>query len=632
MDNSDFLAAVLGNLAADEYGWVNAFAASPDDAPWAGRSWQNRPAQNALINSAATQNTYFCPAILHGVDKSGAFRRTKDNFKRLAALVADDANPDDLNGSVSWIIETSPGKRQIGIVINNDDPDAADLNTVDLVLQALAASGYIKADKSGNNAVRYCRLPIGSNTKPRPTGTWQVRVETSDLSNSYSLADACAVFGLNLDTIKKAAPTQAERKTPTGTDHATLIAALAADEPAERSYHDPLLKLSSKLVTAGLAPGAVVEHLRGLMLAIRPEGPAEMARWQTRYDEIPRMVSGAEKFRQPVIDDYGENICLDLTTLNQTNENVRWLVKHLIPADSMSMLFGASGTFKSFMALDVALHVATGRDWCRRKTTPGSVVYVAAEGGAGIARRVNAWHKQHNLKIADTNMRVCITPLLLTTDEDITRLKTDISELSSNPSLIVVDTLAQTFSGDENAATDISDYIRLLNTHLRAQFNATVLILHHTGHNASERPRGSSAITANLDCLIACFRPDKDVLEAQLEVVKQKDGDKIEPQMFELVRQVLGTDEDGEEISSLVAVHHDMAGILKMRLAKLTPGEEAILNVLKTNEAHEDDMKEAFKVVYPNANTFRSAWRRTITSLQEKRLIKATGVKTWKKI
>jgi hypothetical protein len=385
-----------------------------------------------------------------------------------------------------------------------------------------------------------------------------------------------------------------------------------------------------------MSGGAVVESLRGLMLAIRPEGGEQLARLESRFHEIPRMVAGAERFRSaPVeiaLNERDNGLLLSLDTLRDATRNIRWLVKSLIPADSMGMLFGASGTFKSFVALDLSLNVAHGLKWCGRKTGQGSVVYVAAEGGAGIYRRVWAWHQAHKTAHPD-NFHVCVTPLLLTQEEQVAALRESISALPERPALIVVDTLSQTFSGDENSSTDIAAYLRLLNTHLRAAFNATVVVIHHTGHAAAERPRGSSAITANLDFLLGCFRPNAEALAAQVEVIKQKDGDKLTAQYFELHREVLDKDEDGEEISSLVAGWHDAVKAVKESAIKLNQYEQAIVGLLPEGViVDEPTLREALNSLVENPSSRRQVWSRTMTTLQEKRLIRPAGVAKWKRI
>src|SRR5210317_1837958 len=112
MNNASFLESLSGEIVDGQYLWVNAFATSPDKAQWAGRPYQHKTAQQLLINEAADQNTYFCPALLSGLD-NGLFKRTKSQFNRLLALVADDADPDDVIGSLSWLIETSTNNFQM---------------------------------------------------------------------------------------------------------------------------------------------------------------------------------------------------------------------------------------------------------------------------------------------------------------------------------------------------------------------------------------------------------------------------------------------------------------------------------------------------------------------------------------
>ncbi|MBS1847548.1 MAG: AAA family ATPase, partial [Actinobacteria bacterium] len=72
-----------------------------------------------------------------------------------------------------------------------------------------------------------------------------------------------------------------------------------------------------------------------------------------------------------------------------------WLVEGLLAADSLAVMYGPSGQRKSFVAIDVACHIATGRPWHGKTTAPGKVVYVAAEGVAGLGKRFTAWQLHH---------------------------------------------------------------------------------------------------------------------------------------------------------------------------------------------------------------------------------------------
>ncbi len=622
MTNSDFLAEVYGELEPGTHGWVASFRADPSNADpgvWAGRPYKGLPQQAALIDKAAQDNTYFCTAVLTATG-DGEIVRRKDAFVRLAVLVLDDVQLGDVQG-YSYAIQTSPGKFQIGIFLDGEDTDAQNKPLIDRIMSALAARGRSN-DASGNACVRYVRLPIGSNTKPRAAGTWQVQLEAWQPNVRWSLEDACAAVGLDLDAMRAAAPApKTNTHTATGNHAGELVADLTNPNPAERVYHDSIIKLAANLVAGGMFPGAAVEHLYSLMDMVKPatRDIDELRRWEARRAEIPRAVKTAEKFapaerKAPAItvnlgkagspnepgspgepgQDHG--LLVDLAQLQARSGTIKWQVKHVIPEDSLGMLFGASGTYKSFVALDHCLHVAHGLQWMGNKTKQGGVVYVAAEGGAGIFRRVQAWHQHKGLALAP-NFHVCITPLVLSELDHLEALASAIAALPDKPSLIYIDTLSQTFSGDENSNTDISAYLRNINALIRARFTCTVVVIHHSGHSATERPRGASSIIANVDFLAGVYKPDGTSLMARLDFIKQKDGDKAANLAFKLERIVLGHDEDGEEISSLAAEHNDVAQRLLTNAAQKLAGYEQVLMGLLTQAGGrlmDHDLRHAF--------------------------------------
>lgn len=241
-------------------------------------------------------------------------------------------------------------------------------------------------------------------------------------------------------------------------------------------------------------------------------------------------------------------------------KNSSWLIKNLIPDDAIGMFFGASGTYKSFIAIDAALHVAHGLKWCGARTQRGLVLFIAAEGGGGIYRRIVAWHREYGLDLTD-NILLCTKPLVLSAEHDAKNLKDEIDQLSQKPALIIIDTLSQTFEGEENSSADTSAYIRNINLYLRAPYNCSVVIIHHTGHNATDRPRGSSALTANLDFVYGIYAPTEDGLVARFSSIKMKDSEPQPDQHFALKRMVLWKDEDGDDVTTLVANRCDAASI-----------------------------------------------------------------------
>ena len=243
---------------------------------------------------------------------------------------------------------------------------------------------------------------------------------------------------------------------------------------------------------------------------------------------------------------------MHLVELRDSAAQVRWLVKHAVPAESVGMLFGGSGSFKSFIALDLALHIAHGLPWLGRRSTKGPVIYIAAEGGAGLWARIEAWHRARGLRWEDAELYV--VPVAVNLGADAWRV-VDAAQLAGVvPALVIADTLSQTYSGEENSAAEISAYLRELGARFRALWRCCVMVVHHSGHLATDRPRGSSAIHANLDFLLSVFRDEKELI-ATVSCLKQKDGDPFRDAMFSLTPMTLGIDSDGDSITSLVARH-----------------------------------------------------------------------------
>ncbi|EOW3049252.1 AAA family ATPase, partial [Escherichia coli] len=73
------------------------------------------------------------------------------------------------------------------------------------------------------------------------------------------------------------------------------------------------------------------------------------------------------------------------------DSQLSYVVKGVIPANSLCSTYGASGSYKSFLACSWACHVATGIPWGGRRVVHGAVMYVVGEGGIGVPRRIKAW-------------------------------------------------------------------------------------------------------------------------------------------------------------------------------------------------------------------------------------------------
>lgn len=287
---------------------------------------------------------------------------------------------------------------------------------------------------------------------------------------------------------------------------------------------------------------------------------------------------------------------LSLTEAERKLGQQKWLVKGLIPADSTGLLFGETGSYKTFLALDLSLHIAHGLEWCGLKTIAGPVCYIAGEGGLSITKRTAAWHKYRGLDQSEAGFFLCPQPLYIDDFEDLERIVKGIDTVCPcPPSLIVIDTLSQCMQGMEDSNSDISNLLAMVVSELRSLYpGCVVLLLHHPGHSDKKRMRGASALRANSDFVL---RAEKCGSSRQVKLVpsKCKDGELQSEKEFRLEVVELGEDEDGEPISSLVAVFQNN-GVLpgQEKRKQLGKYETQVVAYLNENESVlERELREA---------------------------------------
>lgn len=221
------------------------------------------------------------------------------------------------------------------------------------------------------------------------------------------------------------------------------------------------------------------------------------------------------------------------------------LIKGIVDLDSECWLIGKSGEYKSFVAVDWACHVATGREWRGRRVKQGRVLYVAAEGAAGIGKRVQGWALHNEVEPKDLAVLPMPVQVLSGDFEVLTLLAAELE-----PAMIVLDTQARMTAGmDENSAQDMGRFVQAVST-LREVTGACVLTVHHVGRNGMDA-RGSSAIDAAQDWEWKCERPGK-TLQARLSCQKSKDDSQDQKFDFDMRVIGLGLDDDGDPVTTLV--------------------------------------------------------------------------------
>ena len=246
--------------------------------------------------------------------------------------------------------------------------------------------------------------------------------------------------------------------------------------------------------------------------------------------------------------DAGKSRFMDVGELCSLPPAENWLVKGYLSLDILAVLFGDPGCGKSFLAIDIACHIATGRPWRGCTVKPGKVLYIAGEGRNGLSKRFKAWFERHGEP--PRNVQICTAPIALTDPAGIAALVAEIQAMPEPPVLIVVDTINRNFGpGDENATADMTTAVAGLDA-IRNATGAAMLAAHHSGHGDKSRGRGSSVLRASVDVEYSVEKFDRTV---QVRCTKAKDFDYPPPLAWTLEKQPLPwADADGTPLDSAV--------------------------------------------------------------------------------
>ncbi len=232
------------------------------------------------------------------------------------------------------------------------------------------------------------------------------------------------------------------------------------------------------------------------------------------------------------------------------DEHREWLIKRFLPRQGVAALYGKPGSYKSFLAQDIAMRVAIGRDWAGRRVARAPVIYIAAEGAAGFAKRKRGLVIGYGDLPSSVPFRfIRKTPNLGTGTADAERLLKDVQAAGFRPGLIVIDTLAATLNGADENGAGMVQFISNVHT-LARELRCLVLVVHHVGHGDDKRMRGHSSFAGAADALLLCAGSGR--LAAKLTIQKLKEEESHDSFVATLSRVVTGKDEDGEDVSTLV--------------------------------------------------------------------------------
>jgi phage/plasmid primase-like uncharacterized protein/KaiC/GvpD/RAD55 family RecA-like ATPase len=244
---------------------------------------------------------------------------------------------------------------------------------------------------------------------------------------------------------------------------------------------------------------------------------------------------------------------------NQPLLTGNWIVKNVLPAEAFCTIIGHPGCGKSFLALDLALHIAAGEPWQGRKVRKGLVLYLAAEGQRGQQNRVEAWKRHYQAQ----GLAFAMIPVALNLrdrEADLPKLfetiQAAIHHAGGNLAVLVVDTLNRTFGGGDENGTDMSDYVDNV-SRIKSHFGCTTIVVHHIPKNSetvSERGHGSLRGAIETSLVVS------QDMESGIRTIlckKQKDAEDGWKSQFKLSVVELGHDEDGDPVTSCVVIPAD---------------------------------------------------------------------------
>ena len=255
-----------------------------------------------------------------------------------------------------------------------------------------------------------------------------------------------------------------------------------------------------------------------------------------------------------------------------------WLIKGVIPSDGLLEFIGASGSYKSFIVLDLMFCISSGINYHGKKAKKGVVVYIAGEGVNGAKIRLRGLELHYNIE--DYEFYILPMPSNLIDENEIIKLTNEIKEISNDVSMIMFDTLHRNSAGaKEDSADDWASILKNMDKHLR-QVSKIVAWVHHTGisETAGKRGRGTSSRYASVETQILIEKTD--TAYARISNTKQKDGEEFEPFSFEF--ENIETGLLNEDLEPITTLYPKLSNRAEQRTSKIKKEHYDLIGCLRT--------------------------------------------------
>jgi hypothetical protein len=185
------------------------------------------------------------------------------------------------------------------------------------------------------------------------------------------------------------------------------------------------------------------------------------------------------------------------------------LVENLLPMEGTACIFGQSGSGKTFLAIDLMLAIALGKeDWFGHRIMQRPVIYIALEGEAGVRDRLNAYQLHHGIDIPN-NFRIIFQQLDICNVDHQAALIDAIKETGFERPAVFIDTLTRATPGlDLNGPKDMGLVIAGTGVIQRGVGGLVTSIYHSTMKSTDPKGAtelGHSSYRGSLDASIQVY-------------------------------------------------------------------------------------------------------------------------------
>ncbi len=358
-----------------------------------------------------------------------------------------------------------------------------------------------------------------------------------------------------------------------------------------------------------------------------PERRSEFDEWMAR---TAARTHGPDEVSAPVVqevpdDDVARFMAEIISTYDQREAlpDPVWLVRDWLETDSTFSIVGASGSMKSFLALDLAAHVALGLPWHGHAVMKRNAMIVVAEGVTGLRKRIAAWEDHYEQVISGLHgfpraVQAAGTewPLLI---EACRRL---------DCGLVILDTQARVTVGmEENSATEMGVFVQKMDM-VRMATGAAAGVVHHTGRaGMQDGGRGSTALYAAWSTEFGVVKSDDGII--RVESNKEKDGPDDLALEFKPAVITLGKDAYGYPLTSVVLTRQDTE-VARERGKRdmLIRCMSAVLTVIASdlyNEGQEFTRADLGPYIMRDSGFTRRTMQRAVTEMINRGILLETG-------